>query len=48
MTCQYFPPESKMAMSQNEEMEYIPEPESDEPVLAIERDGFWVTPDEQT
>lgn len=46
MACPCFPPESFPVKSQGEEMDYIPEPEPDEPVLAVMRDGFWVIPKE--
>lgn len=46
MACQYLPTSGGI-VSQDEKMpDYIQEPESDEPVLAVMEDGFWKIPQE--
>ena len=46
MTCQYLPISGGIK-SQDEEMpDYMPESESDEPVLAVMEEGFWKVPPE--
>lgn len=48
MACQYLPISGGIK-SQDEEMpNYMPEPEPNEPVLAVMEEGFWKIPKDET